>query len=185
MKDESINTNMTFKDLKISENILMAVDEAGFQNPTMIQAEAIPLARQGGDLLAQSKTGTGKTAAFGIPILERLEQGRQALILTPTRELAVQVRTEINKFGKYANKRAIAVYGGEPIDRQINALQHHPDIVVATPGRYLDHIERHTINPNKFSIVVLDEADRMLDMGFLDDITKILQMLPKQRQTML
>ncbi len=176
---------VAFADLRISEKILMALDEIGFQTPTEIQAEAIPLAMQGGDILAQSKTGTGKTAAFGIPILERLEAGRQALILTPTRELAVQVCTELNKFAKYTGKRALAVYGGESVDRQIWDLAKNPDIIVATPGRYLDHIERRTINPNKFSIAVLDEADRMLDMGFIDDITKILEMLPRHRQTML
>lgn len=185
MNNETINTSVEFKDLHISEPILMALNEIGFQNPTNIQVEAIPLAKQGSDVLAQSKTGTGKTAAFGIPILERLETGRQALILTPTRELAVQVSVELKKFSKYAGKTVVAVYGGESIDRQIWELERHPDIIVATPGRYMDHIERRTINPNKFSIAVLDEADRMLDMGFVDDITKILQMLPKERQTML
>ncbi|MBI4149960.1 DEAD/DEAH box helicase [Candidatus Woesearchaeota archaeon] len=185
MESESINTTIEFKDLHVSEPILMALNEIGFQNPTDIQVEAIPLAKQGNDVLAQSKTGTGKTAAFGIPILERLEPGKHALILTPTRELAVQVCMELKKFSKYTGKKITAVYGGESIDRQIWELERHPDIIVATPGRYLDHIERRTINPNKFAIVVLDEADRMLDMGFVDDITKILQMLPKERQTML
>ncbi len=185
MESESINTSVEFKDLGISEPILLALNEIGFQNPTGIQAEAIPLAKQGNDVLAQSKTGTGKTAAFGIPILERLEPGRQALIVTPTRELAVQVCVELRKFSKYTGKTATAVYGGESIDRQIWELEKHPDIIVATPGRYLDHIERRTINPLKFAIVVLDEADRMLDMGFIDDITTILEKLPKERQTML
>jgi len=179
---------MTFHELKISQPLLRSLTEMGFQNPTPIQNEAIPVALQGRDLVGQAKTGTGKTAAFGIPILEKLSQehpGLQAIILVPTRELAVQVAKELTQIGKYADARVLAVYGGEDIERQIRELRKGMQIVVGTPGRVIDHLRRRTLDLSHVRTVILDEADRMLDMGFIDDVKYILAHAPKDRQTML
>jgi ATP-dependent RNA helicase DeaD len=166
------------------------LDLAGYQTPTPIQSGLIPLALQGVDLIGQAQTGTGKTAAFAIPILERLKpqranRGPQALILTPTRELAVQVRDEVLKLAHGRKVNCVAVYGGKPIRDQIERLRRGAQIIVGTPGRVLDHMSRGTLIWDELSWVVLDEADRMLDIGFRPDIEKILRRCPRQRQTLL
>jgi ATP-dependent RNA helicase DeaD len=179
---------MDFKQLGISQDLLEAVNAMGFTEPSPIQAQSIPHALQGKDVIGQAQTGTGKTAAFGIPIIERIEsndKGPQSLIIAPTRELAVQVAHELNAIGKYKKINAMAVYGGEPIDRQIRGLRKHPHIVTATPGRLLDHLKRRTIRLEDVKMVVLDEADEMLNMGFIDDIKSILSQVPEERQTLL
>ncbi|MEM4348560.1 MAG: DEAD/DEAH box helicase [Candidatus Anstonellaceae archaeon] len=175
--------------------IVKALNELGFVHPTPIQQQALPLLIQGEDLIGQAKTGTGKTAAFGICILERLLGGKtssyakpnrpSALVLCPTRELALQVADEIRRLGKYLHVRVATLYGGQQIEKQFKALSEGADVVVGTPGRILDHMERKTLFLDEVKIVVLDEADRMLDMGFKDDIDKILQATPKSRQTLL
>ncbi len=170
--------------------MLKALAAAHYHDPSPVQAGMIPKALTGLDLLGQARTGTGKTAAFGIPILEQfteLTKGHKprALVLVPTRELAVQVRDEIVKLAKGRKTRCIAVYGGKPIRSQINQLQKGSDIVVGTPGRVLDHLGRGTLNTEQIACVVLDEADRMLDIGFRPDIEKILRRCPKKRQTLL
>lgn len=177
-----------FTDLKISEPILKALETMGFEEATPIQKETIPHALEGHDLIGQAQTGTGKTAAFGIPMIEAFstnERAVQGLVVAPTRELAIQVAAELNRIGKYKQIRAIAIYGGQQMDRQIRALKERPQIIVATPGRLLDHIERRTIRLQHIKVVVLDEADEMLNMGFIDDIKKILQLVPTERQTLL
>ncbi|MEW5955938.1 MAG: DEAD/DEAH box helicase, partial [Candidatus Micrarchaeota archaeon] len=179
---------MTFHQLQISQPLLRALQEMGFEHPTPVQKEAIPPALEGKDIVGQAKTGTGKTAAFGVPILEKLLQehpGLQAIILVPTRELAVQVTHELREIGKYAEARVLAVYGGEDIERQIRDLHKGVQIVVGTPGRVIDHLRRGTLRLGHVRTVVLDEADRMLDMGFIDDVRLILSHAPKERQTML
>ncbi len=181
--------NITFNDLQLRKEIIQAIDDLGFEEPTPIQKSAIPLMMGGGDIIGQAQTGTGKTAAFGIPILNTIESRSrtpQALILTPTRELAIQISDELRKFSKYLpDIRSVAIYGGQPIDRQIKALKSGVQIIVGTPGRLLDHIRRKTIKLNDVKVVVLDEADQMLDMGFLEDIESILNETPKERQTVL
>ena len=160
----------------------------GFVSATPIQAAAIPIALAGRDLIGQAYTGSGKTAAFGIPLVERVELGgppAQALVLCPTRELCVQVTEEIARIGAPRRVAAVAIYGGEPIRRQLDALRARPAIVVATPGRLLDHVSRKSIDLGNVRIAVLDEADRMLDMGFAPDVERILRMCPAQRQTLL
>ena len=167
-----------------------ALAAAEYHEPSPVQAGIIPHALTGGDVLGQARTGTGKTAAFAIPILERLQERHKgpapnAIVLVPTRELAVQVRDEISKLAHGRKTRCVAVYGGKPIRTQINQLQKGSDIVVGTPGRVLDHLARGTLQLEKLQCVVLDEADRMLDIGFRPDIEKILRRCPKQRQTLL
>lgn len=160
----------------------------GFEEPSPIQAQVIPLILQGKDVLGQAQTGTGKTAAFGIPITEmvntRLSQV-QAIILAPTRELAIQVSEELAKIGKYKHVKTVPIYGGQPIDRQIRALRFGAHIAIGTPGRVLDHLNRGTLKLQNIKYVVLDEADEMLDMGFIDDIESILSKTPEDRQTLL
>lgn len=174
----------------LSARTLRALEEAGYSEPTPIQAGLIPLALQGVDVAGQARTGTGKTAAFAIPILEKLKPlkqvaGPQALVLTPTRELAVQVRDEFAKLSYGRKVGCVAVYGGKPIRGQIDKLRQGARIVVGTPGRILDHMGRGTLDWSDLSFVVLDEADRMLDIGFRPDIEKILRRCPKERQTLL
>jgi len=174
-----------FEDLPLSPEVLKGVQELGFDDLFPIQAEAIIPLLQGRDVIGQAKTGTGKTAAFGIPMLERLRRDDrhvQGLVLVPTRELALQVADHINRFGKYTPLRAIPVYGGAPIQKQITALQRGVQVVVGTPGRVIDHLKRRTLRLNTVKVVVLDEADRMLDMGFRDDIDYILTKVPASRQ---
>jgi ATP-dependent RNA helicase DeaD len=176
----------SFESLGLSPDTLKTITELGFEEPTPIQIEAIPPLMEGRDMMAQAQTGTGKTAAFGLPIVERLSgatPGPEALILAPTRELAVQVAEAIHRFGKYRGIHVVAVYGGQPIERQLRALSRPVDVVVGTPGRLMDHMRRETLKLGQVRFVVLDEADEMLDMGFLEDIETILSALPKERQT--
>lgn len=178
----------TFKDLGVSKPILQALEKMGFEEATPIQEQTIPYALEGRDVIGQAQTGTGKTAAFGIPMIEtfqRIDRKIQGIVVAPTRELAIQVAEEINHLGKVKGIRALPIYGGQHMPRQIRALKERPHIVVATPGRLLDHMNRRTIRVNDVKIVVLDEADEMLNMGFIDDIQNILQNIPKTRQTLL
>jgi len=175
-----------FEELGLIEPILKAIDEEKFEEPTEVQAQAIPKILKGKDILAGSATGSGKTLAFGAGIIQNSTKGEgiQALILTPTRELAEQIKKALKIFCKYKPLDITAVYGGVPIDRQFRRLK-EADIVVGTPGRILDHLQRNTINLIKIKTLVLDEADRMLDMGFIDDVEKIIKNTPKKRQTLL
>jgi len=177
-----------FQSLGVSEDIIKAVDDMGFVEPTPVQLATIPLLLQGKDIMAQAQTGTGKTAAFGIPILQMLRRDRKpsVLILVPTRELGSQVAEEIKRLSKHMPHVSIlAVYGGKSIEDQVDKFRRGVDIIVGTPGRIIDHINRRTLDLSQINTLVLDEADRMLDMGFIDDIRYILQRVPKQRQTML
>jgi ATP-dependent RNA helicase RhlE len=188
---------MSFIQLGLSEAIVRAVTEHGYTTPTPIQAQAIPAVLAGGDLLAGAQTGTGKTAGFTLPILHRLSTNAAApsgstsqrpirtLILTPTRELAAQVEESVRTYGKYLKLTSTVIFGGVGINPQIKQLKHGVDILVATPGRLLDHMQQGTVNLNQIEILVLDEADRMLDMGFIKDIRRILAVLPKKRQNLL
>lgn len=190
MRPETADMNKKkFSELNLSPEIMKGVTDMGFEEATAIQTATIPLMMNGADLIGQAQTGTGKTAAFGIPLLEmvnRKSRDVQALIMCPTRELAVQVAEEIGKIGKHKKGlKTLAVYGGQPIFRQIKALQAGAQIVAGTPGRLIDHIERRTIKLESCGIVVLDEADEMLNMGFVEDIEVILKSLPVQRQTVL
>jgi len=178
----------SFKDLPLSMEVLRSVEELGFENLFPIQAQAIIPMLEGKDVIGQAQTGTGKTAAFGVPIVERLNpeiREVQGLVLVPTRELAVQVADNIVLFAKYARLKVLPVYGGTPIRRQIRELSNGVQIVVGTPGRVIDLLERRILNLSSVKIVVLDEADRMLDMGFIDDIGYILARTPSNRQTSL
>ena len=186
---DSSEQDSDFSDLGLSEPMLNALAHVEYTQPTPVQAGLIPKALEGCDLLGQARTGTGKTAAFAIPILERIEGNKrgspQALILVPTRELAVQVRGEIAKLAYGRKTRVLAVYGGKPIRGQTEKLSRGTEVVVGTPGRVLDHMARGTLKMDGLQIVVLDEADRMLDIGFRPDIEKILRRCPKDRQTLL
>lgn len=177
----------TFSDLGLSEPVLRALSDLGYDEPTPVQEQAIPPLMEGRDVIGQAQTGTGKTAAFALPIIERLKPERvpQALVLAPTRELAMQVAEAIYKYGKGRAARVAPVYGGQPIARQLRALEQGVQIVVGTPGRIMDHMRRGTLALDHISMVVLDEADEMLDMGFAEDIEYILQQTPETRQTAL
>lgn len=177
-----------FTDFELSEPMLRAIRVLGFEEATPIQEQTITLGLAGDDLIGQAPTGTGKTAAFGIPLIEEARNNRgrtQALVVTPTRELAIQVSEELNKLAQFCGVSSLPVYGGQDIARQIRALKKNPEIIVGTPGRLLDHIRRRTLRLGSLSAVVLDEADEMLNMGFLEDITAILKETPADRQTML
>jgi ATP-dependent RNA helicase RhlE len=185
---------MSFSNLGLSPEIVRAVTARGYTEPTPVQKQAIPVILAGSDLLAGAQTGTGKTAGFTLPILQRLSAhphavGRRSpvrsLILTPTRELAAQVEESVREYGKYLDITSIAVFGGVNITPQIRRLKSGVDILVATPGRLLDHVQQRTVDLSQVEILVLDEADRMLDMGFIRDIRRILSLLPKQRQNLL
>jgi ATP-dependent RNA helicase RhlE len=203
---------MSFQMLNLPDAIQRALDDAGYQTPTPIQAQAIPPALAGRDIIGRAATGTGKTAAFAIPILVHMghqpgahddaeplrkphHPGRKgasapkrpvrALVLTPTRELCVQNEEAFTAYGKYLNMRVLAIYGGVPIDRQLKKLKDGVDIVIATPGRLLDHIGRHTIDLRNVDYFVLDEVDRMFDMGFIQDVRRIIAKIPEDRQTLL
>jgi len=177
----------SFQELGLSAEVLRALDENGFKDPFPIQELSIPLILKGMDVIGQAHTGTGKTAAFSLPILNNIKRNGpiQALILVPTRELAMQVTNEIRKFSKYVGIRTLAVYGGQSMSLQITQLRKGVQIVVATPGRLIDHVKRGTIQLEAAKFVVLDEADRMLDMGFIDDIKFILFYVDEDRQTCL
>ena len=175
-----------FEELGLIEPILKAIEEEKFEEPTEVQAKSIPMILKGKDILAGSATGSGKTLAFGEGIIQNSVKGEgiQAIILTPTRELAEQIKMALKKFTKYKPLEITAVYGGVPIDRQFKRLK-EADVVVGTPGRVLDHMQRNTINLTQVKTLVLDEADRMLDMGFIDDVEKIIRSTPRKRQTLL
>ncbi|MDP3051027.1 MAG: DEAD/DEAH box helicase, partial [Eubacteriales bacterium] len=179
----------TFEELNLKPELLKAIDAMGFESPTPIQAGTIPPLLAGRDILGQAQTGTGKTAAFGLPLLNKIDPdgGLQGLVICPTRELAVQVAMEITNLGRFLRLRAIPVYGGQSIDHQIRSLRMRPQpqVVVATPGRLMDHLRRRTIDLRGLSTVIMDEADEMLDMGFLEDIQYILSKCPSERQSML
>ena len=180
--------NKKFYELGLSDEVLKAIDDMGFEEPSSIQAEVIPVLLGGHDAIGQAQTGTGKTLAFGAPILSKIskEKGKvSTIILTPTRELAIQVNDELNRIAKYARVRLLPVYGGQPIERQIGALRRGIDIIVGTPGRVLDLIKRNVMDLSSISFLVLDEADEMLNMGFIDDIEEIIKNCNKDRQTML
>lgn len=183
---------MSFKNLGLRKELLLAIDEKGYTEATPIQTQAIPLILDGGDVLAGAQTGTGKTAGFTLPLLQRLMLNNKnqkntvrALILTPTRELAAQVADSVKTYGKYLPFKTQVIFGGVNINAQIKKLQNGADIIIATPGRLLDLVSQKVIDLSHVEILVLDEADRMLDMGFIHDIRKILTLLPKQRQNLL
>ena len=187
---------MTFESLGLAAPLLKAIADAGYTNPTPIQSQAIPAVLKGGDLLAGAQTGTGKTAGFTLPMLQRLSQGQpvrnargkamvRALVLTPTRELAAQVEESVKTYGKYLPLTSMVMFGGVGMQPQVNRLRDGVDILVATPGRLLDHHQQGTLDLSKVEILVLDEADRMLDMGFIHDIKKVLAVLPPKRQNLL
>ncbi|RYL90341.1 DEAD/DEAH box helicase [Sporolactobacillus sp. THM7-4] len=179
---------MKFSELDISEEIRKATEKMGFTDMTPIQEQAIPVAQTGVDLIGQAQTGTGKTTAFGIPLIESadpLNREIQGVVITPTRELAIQNAHELNALGNYKKVKTLAIYGGQDIQRQIRELKKRPSIISATPGRLLDHIKRRTIRLDQIKIIVLDEADEMLNMGFIDDIHEILESTPAERQTLL
>lgn len=180
---------MKFREFNISEEIQRGIDDLGFEEATPIQAQSIPHIMKGRDIIGQAQTGTGKTCAFGIPAIEMLdpsEEGVQALILCPTRELAIQSSEELKSLTKYKNGvRILPIYGGQPIDRQIRALKNRPQIIIGTPGRVMDHMRRRTLKFANLKMVILDEADEMLNMGFREDIDTILREAPEERQTIL
>ncbi len=177
-----------FGELELDPRIVDGLVDMGFEEPTPIQQLAVPLVLSGHDIIGQAQTGTGKTAAFGIPLCQKIDfrmRGVQAIIITPTRELAIQVGEEISKIGRYRRIRALPIYGGQSIDRQIRSLRQGVQVVVGTPGRLLDHLRRQTLKLEHVNLVILDEADEMLDMGFIDDIEDILRHTPATRQTLL
>ena len=174
-----------FEKLALSSEILDAIKVLGFEKPFPIQEAVIPLLREGGDIIGQAHTGTGKTAAFGLPLLEAVDEKNlqvQALVLVPTRELAVQVADDINSYGKFTRKHALAIYGGQSIETQLRGLKDRPQIIVGTPGRIIDHLERGSLHLERVHFIVLDEADRMLDMGFIDYVERILAKTGRKRQ---
>ncbi len=177
-----------FSELGLQKSTMRSVEKMGFEEATPIQAETIPVALQGKDVIGQAQTGTGKTAAFGIPLMEKIDVKAdhvQGIVIAPTRELAIQVSEELFKLGYGKRVRVLAVYGGQDIDRQMRALKKKPHIIVGTPGRLLDHINRKTIKLNEVETVILDEADEMLNMGFIEDIESILSTVPEDHQTLL
>ena len=183
-----MKTLATFKEFGLSPEVMKAVSKMGFEEATPIQAATIPLSLQNRDVIGQAQTGTGKTAAFGIPLIEKIDMNHdavQAIIVAPTRELAIQVSEELYKIGSTKRVRVLPIYGGQDIERQIRALKKHPHIIVGTPGRVLDHIQRRTLRLQNVHTVVLDEADEMLNMGFVEDIEAILSHVPTERQTLL
>ncbi len=196
MEIMSTDVEIKFDALGLAEPLLKAIIETGYTKPTPIQAKAIPLALQGLDLMAGAQTGTGKTAAFALPLLQKLlplaststspaKHPIRALILTPTRELAIQVEESVKAYAKYTNLRSLVVFGGVDIKSQTPHLKTGVEILVATPGRLLDHVEQKTLTLGQVQMLVLDEADRMLDMGFMPDLKRILALLPKQRQNLM
>jgi len=180
---------MSFQSLGLAPALMRAVEEQGYTEPTPIQLQAIPLGLEGRDVVGSAQTGTGKTAAFLLPILQRLSEGRRrtlrALVLVPTRELAEQVLCAARDYGRHTGLEAVAVYGGVGMEPQTRALRRGVDIMIATPGRLLDHMGRGHVDCSALEVLVLDEADRMLDMGFAPDVNRILSALPTERQTML
>jgi len=190
-KSPPLDTNLGFAALGLDKRLLEVLTSLGYEEPTPIQKEAIPILLAGRDLVGQAATGTGKTAAFALPLIQRLAASKvqkvlpRALILLPTRELAMQVAEAVHRYGRALNIRVLPIYGGQAYEPQIRALQRGIDVVVATPGRALDHLRRGTMQLSAINTVVLDEADEMLDLGFLDDIEEILKATPAERQVML
>lgn len=179
---------MKFSELGLSESLLKAIKRSGYEEATPIQEQTIPMVLDNQDVIGQAQTGTGKTAAFGLPIIEHVDTNSadiQALIISPTRELAIQTQEELYRLGKDKHAKVQVVYGGADIRRQINNLKNHPQILVGTPGRLLDHINRRTVKLENLKTLVLDEADEMLNMGFLEDIESIIKKTPATRQTLL
>ena len=184
---------MSFESLGLRAELVRAVSEKGYSEPTPIQRQAIPVILEGGDLMGGAQTGTGKTAGFTLPLLQRLARDNRpargnrpirSLVLTPTRELAAQVGESVDSYGKYLNLKSAVIFGGVKIGPQISKLQRGVDILTATPGRLLDHVSQGTVDLSQLEILVLDEADRMLDMGFIRDIRKVLALLPRKKQTL-
>lgn len=179
---------LTFQDLGLSTSLMESISKMGFEEPSPIQAQTIPLGLQKKDVIGQAQTGTGKTAAFGIPLIEKIDvksNNIQAVVVAPTRELAIQVSEELYKIGYHKRSRVLPIYGGQDINRQIRSLKKNPHIIVGTPGRLLDHINRKTLRLSGVHTIVLDEADEMLNMGFIEDIESILSNVPEDRQTLL
>ncbi len=178
---------MNFKDLGLCPELLRVIDELGYKEPTPVQAKAIPPILEGRDMVGSAQTGTGKTAAFALPTLQRLEKPGEcrALALAPTRELAIQIEENFRIYGKHLGMNMALLYGGVKYGKQLEQLHNKPDIVVATPGRLLDHLGQGNLNLKKIEVLILDEVDRMLDMGFIEDVTKIIQKTPRSRQTLL
>ena len=178
---------MNFSVLGLSPKILQAIEELGYETPTPIQEKAIPPIIAGRDLVGSAQTGTGKTAAFALPCIHRLGKhgACRALALAPTRELAIQIEENFNKYGKFLDLRMALLYGGVKYGKQLDQLNNEPDVIVATPGRLLDHLSQGNLSLRNIEILILDEVDRMLDMGFIEDVTKIIQKTPRSRQTLL
>ncbi|KPU44754.1 DEAD-box ATP-dependent RNA helicase CshA [Oxobacter pfennigii] len=180
---------LRFEELNLSKEIQKAIQDMGFEEASPIQSQAIPHLLEGRDVIGQAQTGTGKTAAFGIPLLEKVEPENkklQVVVLCPTRELAVQVSEELRRLSKYKRDiKVLPIYGGQPIDRQIIALKKGVQVIIGTPGRVMDHMERRTLKMESVKMVILDEADEMLDMGFIEDIESILGKMPEERQTVM
>ncbi|MBH45203.1 MAG: RNA helicase, partial [Flavobacteriaceae bacterium] len=178
---------MNFTELGLDPKILKAIEELGYIEPTPIQEMAIPPILEGRDLVGSAQTGTGKTAAFALPAIHRLGNhgGCRALALAPTRELAIQIEENFRIYGKFLDLRMALLYGGVKYGKQLDQLKNEPDVIVATPGRLLDHISQRNLSLQNIEILILDEVDRMLDMGFIEDVTKIIQKTPKSRQTLL
>jgi ATP-dependent RNA helicase RhlE len=188
VEEIAASQSVTFDDLSLANEVLMAVRDAGYEHPTPIQAESIPLVLKGRDVMGLAQTGTGKTAAFTLPIVNQLLGGprrTRALVLTPTRELCVQVEESVHKYARHSQLEVASVYGGVPIEPQQRKLRAGVDIVVATPGRLIDHLERQNVVFDDLEVLVLDEADRMLDMGFAPQINRIVSDIPPYRQTLL
>ncbi len=189
MKTKSNNEELRFGDLHLSREMQKAIEDIGFEEATPIQVQSIPHILKGKDVIGQAQTGTGKTAAFGIPTLEMVDEASrkiQAVILCPTRELAIQVAEELKKLSKYKKGiEILPIYGGQPIERQIKALRKGVQVIIGTPGRVMDHMDRNTLKMDDVKIIILDEADEMLDMGFREDIEFILKKIPEKRQTIL
>jgi ATP-dependent RNA helicase RhlE len=188
VEQAAASESITFGELGVSAAVLSAVRDAGYLHPTPIQAQAIPLILKGRDVMGLAQTGTGKTAAFTLPIVDRLVDGprrTRALVLTPTRELCVQVEESVHKYARHAELDVASVYGGVPLDPQQKKLRNGVDIVVATPGRLIDHLDRQNVVFDDLEVLVLDEADRMLDMGFAPQINRIVSEIPNYRQTLL
>jgi ATP-dependent RNA helicase DeaD len=188
--ESQFDRSVTFAELALRPELLAALTELGYEEPTPVQQAAIPVLLAGRDVLGQAATGTGKTAAFALPILQRLERGKRgreptALVLVPTRELAMQVSGAVHRYGRQLEVRALPIYGGQPIGRQLRSLESGVDVVVATPGRAVDHLRRGTLRLGSLEVVVMDEADEMLDMGFAEDLEAIFAEVPKERQTVL
>src|SRR5688500_12345701 len=189
MEEETTATTPSFADLGLSEPLLRVLSDVGYEAPTPIQAKTIPALLQGRDLIGQAQTGTGKTAAFALPMLQQLDlklPGVQALVLAPTRELAIQVSEAFHTYSRHLGRiNVLPVYGGQPIDRQQQRLQRGVQVVVGTPGRIMDHLRRGTLRLDQVRMVALDEADEMLKMGFLEDVEWILSQMPEERRTAL